>query len=148
MILVRKETTAEDIHGMKSSRGILTEQGGMTSHAAVVARGMGKCCVSGCQAIDVDAAKETVALPDGTVLRKGDVLTIDGSTGEVILGAVPLVRSSSDKDFQRVLAWADEARTLRVKANADTPEDAKKARELGAEGIGLCRTEHMCVGVS
>lgn len=149
----------------------------MTSHAAVVARGMGKPCVSGCQSIEVDARKETVTLPDGKVLKRGDVVTIDGATGEVMLGSVPLVRSTSDADFQQVgrsvrgrvgggwmggrtrldmpgsssqftlllqmLAWADEVRTLKVKANADTPEDAKKARELGAEGIGLCRTEHM-----
>lgn len=101
---------------------------------------MGKCCVSGCQQIKVDAKKETVTLPDGTVLKKGDVITIDGSTGEVMLGAVPLVRATSDQDFQQVLAWADEVKTMQVKANADTPQDAKKARELGAEGIGLCRT--------
>jgi pyruvate,orthophosphate dikinase len=140
VLLVRKETTAEDIHGMKSSKGVLTQQGGMTSHAAVVARGMGKPCVSGCQEIEVDAEKQTVTLPSGKILKKGDIVTIDGSTGEVMLGSVPLVRSASDADFQQILSWADEVRTLGVKANADTPEDAQKARALGAEGIGLCRT--------
>jgi pyruvate, orthophosphate dikinase len=143
VVLVRKETTAEDIHGMKAAEGILTEQGGMTSHAAVVARGMGKCCVSGCQEIEVNNKKETVTLANGRVLRKGDIITIDGSKGEVIDGTVDMVQATSDPDFQTVLEWADAIRTMSVKANADTPEDARKGRELGAEGIGLCRTEHM-----
>jgi pyruvate,orthophosphate dikinase len=119
----------------------------MTSHAAVVARGMGAPCVSGCHEIEVDNAKETLTLlRSGRVLHKGDTLTIDGSTGEVMEGKVALIRSTSDADFQKVLDWADELRRLRVKANADTPDDARKARELGAEGIGLSRTEHMFFG--
>ncbi|KAM3569095.1 hypothetical protein VYU27_008795 [Nannochloropsis oceanica] len=144
VVLVRKETTAEDVHGMKSAKGVLTQHGGMTSHAAVVARGMGAPCVSGCHEIEVDAGRETLTLlRSGKVLKKGDTITIDGATGEVMEGKVALIRSTSDANFQTVLEWADECRTMKVKANADTPNDARKARELGAEGIGLSRTEHM-----
>jgi pyruvate,orthophosphate dikinase len=142
VILVRWETTPDDIHGLIHAQGILTAHGGMTSHAAVVARGMGKPCVVGCEAltVDVDAGKALLA---GHQLREGDVLTIDGGTGRVMIGEVPLVPPQINEDFQTILQWADELRRLRVHANADTPEDAAKARELGAEGIGLCRTEHM-----
>jgi pyruvate,orthophosphate dikinase len=142
VILVRWETTPDDIHGLIHAQGILTAHGGMTSHAAVVARGMGKPCVAGCEAltVDVDAGKAVLA---GHELREGDLLTIDGGTGRVMLGEVPLVPPQINEDFQTILQWADEFRRLRVHANADTPEDAAKARELGAEGIGLCRTEHM-----
>jgi pyruvate,orthophosphate dikinase len=142
VILVRWETTPDDIHGLIHAQGILTAHGGMTSHAAVVARGMGKPCVAGCEAltVDVEAGRAVLA---GHELREGDVLTIDGGTGRVILGEVPLVPPQINEDFQTILKWADDLRRLRVHANADTPEDAAKARELGAEGIGLCRTEHM-----
>jgi pyruvate,orthophosphate dikinase len=142
VILVRWETTPDDIHGLIAARGILTAHGGMTSHAAVVARGMGKPCVAGCEGLSIDAAAGTAAI-NGNVLSEGDLLTIDGGTGRVILGDVPLVPPQINEDFETVLGWADGQRRLRVRANADTPEDAAKARELGAEGIGLCRTEHM-----
>lgn len=142
VILVRKETTPEDIHGMKSAQGVLTALGGMTSHAAVVARGMGKCCVSGCTAADVDIAGKSLKL-DGLELKEHDIITIDGSTGEVYLGTVDRRSAAEDEDFQTVLKWADEARTLKVLTNADTPEQAATARSLGAQGIGLCRSEHM-----
>jgi len=142
VILVRWETTPDDIHGLIQARGVLTAHGGMTSHAAVVARGMGKPCVAGCEALSIDLAARTATLA-GHELREGDLLTIDGGTGSVILGQVPLVPPQINEDFQTILSWADELRRLRVRANADTPEDAAKARELGAEGIGLCRTEHM-----
>jgi pyruvate,orthophosphate dikinase len=142
VILVRWETTPDDIHGMIAAQGILTAHGGMTSHAAVVARGMGKPCVAGCEALSVDAKAKTAAL-DGTKLKEGDVITIDGGTGEVIVGEVPLIEPEINEDFDTVLGWADALRRLRVRANADTPQDAAKAREFGAEGIGLCRTEHM-----
>jgi pyruvate,orthophosphate dikinase len=142
VILVRWETTPDDIHGLVKARGVLTAHGGMTSHAAVVARGMGKPCVAGCEALAIDLGARTVAIGEH-VLREGDVITIDGSEGHVILGPVPLVPPAIDENFQTVLGWADGMRKLRVRANADTPEDAAKARELGAEGIGLCRTEHM-----
>jgi pyruvate, orthophosphate dikinase len=142
VILVRWETTPDDIHGLIHAQGVLTAHGGMTSHAAVVARGMGKPCVAGCEAltVDVEAGKAVLA---GHELREGDVLTIDGGTGRVMIGEVPLVPPQINEDFQTILRWADELRRLLVRANADTPEDAAKARELGAEGIGLCRTEHM-----
>jgi pyruvate, orthophosphate dikinase len=142
VILVRWETTPDDIHGLIHAQGILTAHGGMTSHAAVVARGMGKPCVAGCEAltVDVEAGKAVLA---GHELHEGDVLTIDGGTGRVMLGEVPLVPPQINEDFQTILQWADELRRLLVRANADTPEDAAKARELGAQGIGLCRTEHM-----
>jgi pyruvate,orthophosphate dikinase len=142
VILVRWETTPDDIHGVVQAKGILTAHGGMTSHAAVVARGMGKPCVAGCEGLEIDAAAGTVML-GGTVLREGDVITIDGGEGAVIIGPVRLVPPEIDENFGTVLGWADELRRLRVRANADTPEDAAKAREFGAEGIGLCRTEHM-----
>jgi pyruvate,orthophosphate dikinase len=142
VILVRWETTPDDIHGLIHAAGVLTAHGGMTSHAAVVARGMGKPCVAGCEGLSIDVAAGTVRLGEQE-LRAGDVITIDGGTGDVIVGSVPLVPPAIDENFGTVLAWADELRRLRVRANADTPEDAAKAREFGAEGIGLCRTEHM-----
>jgi pyruvate,orthophosphate dikinase len=140
VILVRWETTPDDIHGLIWARGVLTAHGGMTSHAAVVARGMGKPAVTGCDALRLEGATATIA---GREFREGDLVTIDGGSGRVIAGRVPLVAPRIDENFQTVLAWADGARRLRVRANADTPEDAAKAREFGAEGIGLCRTEHM-----
>jgi pyruvate,orthophosphate dikinase len=142
VILVRWETTPDDIHGLIHAKGVLTAHGGMTSHAAVVARGMGKPCVAGCEALTVDAGAGRAMLA-GHELKAGDVITIDGGTGRVMLGEVPLVPPQINEDFQTILQWADEIRRLRVHANADTPEDAAKARELGAQGIGLCRTEHM-----
>jgi pyruvate,orthophosphate dikinase len=142
VILVRPETTADDIHGLIGAVGVLTARGGMTSHAAVVARGMGKPCVAGCGALHVDIENRTADL-GGHVLLEGDVITVDGTTGRVLLGAVPLVEPEPNDDFELVLHWADEARALGVRANADTPEDALRARQNGAEGIGLCRTEHM-----
>jgi pyruvate, orthophosphate dikinase len=142
VILVRWETTPDDIHGMIAAQGILTAHGGMTSHAAVVARGMGKPCVAGCEALSLDAAAKTASL-NGHKLNEGDVITIDGGTGEVIIGEVPLIAPEINEDFEMVLGWADDFRRMKVRANADTPEDAAKAREFGAQGIGLCRTEHM-----
>jgi pyruvate,orthophosphate dikinase len=142
VILVRWETTPDDIHGMIAAKGILTAHGGMTSHAAVVARGMGKPCVAGCEALSVDVKAKKASL-NGHELGEGDLLTIDGGTGRVILGAVPLVPPQINEDFETILGWADDMRRLKVRANADTPEDAAKAREFGAQGIGLCRTEHM-----
>jgi pyruvate,orthophosphate dikinase len=145
VILVRWETTPDDIHGMIAAKGILTVHGGMTSHAAVVARGMGKPCVAGCDALSLDLNERTARVGD-TTLREGDVLTIDGGTGRVIVGSVELVPPQINEDFQTVLEWADDIRRLKVRANADTPDDAKRAREFGAQGIGLCRTEHMFFG--
>jgi pyruvate, orthophosphate dikinase len=145
VILVRWETTPDDIHGMIAAKGILTVHGGMTSHAAVVARGMGKPCVAGCDALSLDL-KARVARIGEHELREGDQLTIDGGTGRVIVGAVRLVPPQINEDFQTVLGWADDVRQLKVRANADTPEDAVRAREFGAQGIGLCRTEHMFFG--
>ena len=142
MILVRWETTPDDIHGMIAAQGILTAHGGMTSHAAVVARGMGKPCVAGCEGLSVDHAAKKASI-GGHELGEDDVITIDGGTGRVILGPVDLVPPQINEDFETILGWADEARRLKVRANADTPEDAAKAREFGAQGIGLCRTEHM-----
>jgi len=142
VILVRWETTPDDIHGLIQAAGILTAHGGMTSHAAVVARGMGKPCVAGCEALSIDMDARTITLGNQT-LSEGDVLTIDGGTGAVIVGEVPLVAPQVNDDLETVLGWGDEHRRLKVRANADTPEDAAKAREFGAEGIGLCRTEHM-----
>jgi pyruvate, orthophosphate dikinase len=142
VILVRPETTADDIHGLLQARGVLTARGGMTSHAAVVARGLGKPCVAGCDALEIDL-DERVARIGGETLREGDRLTIDGGTGRVIIGLAPLVEPAPDPNLDTVLEWADEARRLRVYANADTPADAERARANGAEGIGLCRTEHM-----
>ena len=143
IILVRRETTPEDIHGMRVVQGILTELGGMTSHAAVVARGMGVCAITGCSAIEMDRENRVVRLPGGIEIREGDVITLDGNTGDVMLGDVPKVEAAGSDDFQTLLTWADRHRRLKVRANAETLEDATKARELGAEGIGLCRTEHM-----
>ena len=142
VLLVRWETTPDDIHGLIHSRGVLTAHGGMTSHAAVVARGMGKPCVAGCEALVIDVNARTLRIGD-LELKEGDQLTIDGGTGRVIVGAVPLVPPAIDENFGTILGWADDFRRLHVRANADTPEDAAKAREFGAEGIGLCRTEHM-----
>jgi pyruvate, orthophosphate dikinase len=142
VILVRWETTPDDIHGMIAAKGILTAHGGMTSHAAVVARGMGKPCVAGCEALSVDSEKRMASL-DGKQIVEGDVITIDGGTGRVIIGPVDLVPPQINEDFETILEWADGLRRLKVRANADTPEDAAKAREFGAQGIGLCRTEHM-----
>ena len=142
VILVRWETTPDDIHGLIHAAGVLTAHGGMTSHAAVVARGMGKPCVAGCEQLSIDVGAGTVRIGEHE-LSAADVLTIDGGTGRVIVGEVPLVPPAIDENFGTILGWADDLRRLRVRANADTPEDAAKAREFGAEGIGLCRTEHM-----
>lgn len=142
VILVRTETTPDDIHGIVKAQGILTSRGGMTSHAAVVARGMGKCCVAGCDAISIDYNNKTMTVGD-LVLKEDDRISLDGSTGRVVLGEVPLIDPELSEAFQTFLTWADEVRTMEVHTNADTPEDAAKALEMGAEGIGLCRTEHM-----
>ncbi|HVU79133.1 MAG TPA: pyruvate, phosphate dikinase [Gaiellaceae bacterium] len=142
VILVRPETTADDIHGLIASRGVLTARGGMTSHAAVVARGIGKPCVAGCAALEIDLDRRTAQIA-GATLREGDTVTVDGTTGRVVLGAVPLVEPAPNADLDVVLGWADRFRALDVRANADTPPDAARARANGAEGIGLCRTEHM-----
>jgi pyruvate, orthophosphate dikinase len=142
VILVRWETTPDDIHGLIQAAGILTAHGGMTSHAAVVARGMGKPCVAGCEDLTIDLEAHTITLA-GRRLAEGDTLTIDGGTGEVIVGEVDLVPPQINEDFETILGWADDLRRLKVRANADTPDDAAKAREFGAQGIGLCRTEHM-----
>ncbi len=142
VVLVRLETSPEDIEGMKAAQGILTVRGGMTSHAAVVARGMGKCCVSGCGEINMDEANKQFTLA-GKTYHEGDWLSLDGSTGGIYDGAMPTVDASVGGDFGRIMAWADKFRRLQVRTNADTPHDAAKARELGAQGIGLCRTEHM-----
>ncbi len=142
VVLVRLETSPEDIEGMKAAQGILTVRGGMTSHAAVVARGMGTCCVSGCSAINMDEENKQFTL-SGKTYHEGDWLSLDGSTGNIYDGAIPTVDASVTGDFGRIMAWADKYRRLQVRTNADTPHDAKKARELGAQGIGLCRTEHM-----
>ena len=142
VILVRWETTPDDIHGLIPAAGVLTAHGGMTSHAAVVARGMGKPCVAGCEALSIDLDARTITVGDRT-LSEGDLLTIDGGTGAVIVGEVPLVAPEVNDDLETILGWGDQHRTLKVRANADTPEDAAKAREFGAQGIGLCRTEHM-----
>ena len=142
VVLVRLETSPEDITGMKAAQGILTVRGGMTSHAAVVARGMGTCCVSGCGDIAMDEANKKFTL-GGKTLHEGDFISIDGSTGKIYDGIIPTVDATISGYFGRIMGWADKYRRLRVRTNADTPRDAKKARELGAEGIGLCRTEHM-----
>ncbi|MBI5656391.1 MAG: pyruvate, phosphate dikinase [Geobacter sp.] len=143
VILVRVETSPEDIHGMHAAQGILTARGGMTSHAAVVARGMGKCCVAGCSDIKVDYAGESFVAKGNVQIKKGDVVTLDGSTGEVMVGEVPTVPPQLTGDFAILMTWVDQHRKLKVRTNADTPHDSKVAREFGAEGIGLCRTEHM-----
>ena len=142
VVLVRLETSPEDIEGMKAAQGILTVRGGMTSHAAVVARGMGTCCVSGCSEIIMDEANKKFVLA-GKEYHEGDWMSIDGSTGKIYDGIIPTVDATIAGEFGRIMAWADKYRRLQVRTNADTPRDAAKARELGAEGIGLCRTEHM-----
>src|SRR5436305_166153 len=145
VVLVRWETAPDDIHGMIAAQGILTVHGGMTSHAAVVARGMGKPCVAGAEGVTIDAAAKTATI-GGTTVREGEPITLDGGTGRVFIGKVELVAPQINEDFETVLGWADDIRRLKVRANADTPDDAAKAREFGAEGIGLCRTEHMFFG--
>lgn len=145
VILVRFDTTPDDIHGLAAAKGILTAHGGMASHAAVVARGMGKPCVAGCDALAIDEAAGICTI-GGHAVREGDVITVDGSTGRVLLGAAPLVEAAANADLETILAWADDVRRLGVRANADTPADAARARSFGAEGIGLCRTEHMFFG--
>ena len=142
VILVRKETDPDDVEGMMRAKGVLTALGGMTSHAAVVARGMGKPAVTGCSALKIDSHAGAFSV-NGRVFEAGDVITIEGTSGRVIAGEVPLVEPEIDEDFETILRWADRVRALGVRANADTPEDARRAREFGAEGIGLCRTEHM-----
>ena len=142
-LLVRLETSPEDIEGMNSSKGVLTIRGGMTSHAAVVARGMGICCVSGASSIVINEDEKTLKMPDGTIYKEGDYLSIDGSTGNVYAGKLEMQDASISGDFETFMSWADDARVLRVRTNADTPKDAIQARKFGAEGIGLCRTEHM-----
>jgi len=142
VILVRTETTPDDIHGMVEAQGVLTSRGGMTSHAAVVARGMGKSCVAGCSELNINTKKEHIQVND-IIIKKDDFITIDGGTGEVFLGKVETIEPKISKEFKTMLSWANKIKRLGVYANADTPEDAQKARELGAEGIGLCRTEHM-----
>ena len=150
VVLVRVETSPEDVAGMQVAEGVLTARGGMTSHAAVVARGMGTCCVAGCGAlqVDYDAGLFAVEAPDGetVTVRTGDTISIDGTTGEVFLGAVELTEGGLPEEYERLMGWADDARHLNVRTNADTPEDAARARSFGAEGIGLCRTEHMFFG--
>ncbi len=143
VILVRIETSPEDIHGMNAAQGILTARGGMTSHAAVVARGMGKCCVSGCSEIKIDYEKQQLTTKSGQLVKRGDSITLDGSSGEVMLGVVPKIQPEVSGNFATFMDWADHFRELKVRTNADTPRDAKVARDFGAEGIGLCRTEHM-----
>jgi pyruvate,orthophosphate dikinase len=143
VILVRIETSPEDIHGMHAAQGILTARGGMTSHAAVVARGMGKCCVAGCGEIKVDYRAEQFVARNGEVFSKGDIITLDGTTGEVMKGAVPTVQPELTGEFNQLMVWVDGIRRMKVRTNADTPHDAQVARDFGAEGIGLCRTEHM-----
>lgn len=142
VILVRTETTPDDIHGMVEAQGVLTSRGGMTSHAAVVARGMGKPCVAGCSALNINTKKEIISV-ENAVIKMGEFITIDGGTGEVFSGRVPTIEPEMSEEFKILLSWANEIKRLGVYANADTPEDARKARELGAEGIGLTRTEHM-----
>jgi pyruvate,orthophosphate dikinase len=143
VLLVRYETTPDDIHGMIAAEGILTVHGGMTSHAAVVARGMGKPCVAGCDGLRLDGKTVRMGVHE---LLEGDVITIDGGTGRVFVGDVPLVAPQINDDFETILGWADDVRRLKVRANADNPDDAVRAREFGAQGIGLCRTEHMFFG--
>lgn len=142
VVLVRNETTPDDIHGIVYAQGVLTSRGGMTSHAAVVARGMGKPCVCGCESIKIDAAASQFTVGN-TIVKDGDIITLDGATGKVMLGEVAMIEPTLSDEFATLLNWANETKRLAVRANADTPEDAKRAREFGAEGIGLCRTEHM-----
>jgi pyruvate,orthophosphate dikinase len=142
VILVRVETSPEDIHGMHAAQGILTARGGMTSHAAVVARGMGRPCVSGAGAVSIDRASRTLRIGT-TELKEGDAITLDGATGQVMLGIVPTVEPELAGDFGVLMVWADKLRRMKVRTNAETPDDCRMARQFGAEGIGLCRTEHM-----
>jgi len=143
VILVRIETCPDDIHGMIAAQGVLTLRGGMTSHAAVVAKGMGKPCVAGCETLKIDLKKETLTTPDGKVYGKNEVISMDGGVGEIYEGSLATVEPKMDDKFAKLFSWADEVKTLVVRANADTPEDVEKAVELGAKGVGLCRTEHM-----
>ena len=143
VILVRIETCPDDIHGMIAAQGVLTLRGGMTSHAAVVAKGMGKPCVAGCESLKIDLKNETLTMADGTVYRKDDIISMDGGEGEVFAGAIATEEPKMDDNFQKLFSWADDVKRLVVRANADTPEDVEKAIELGAKGVGLCRTEHM-----
>ena len=143
VILVRIETCPDDIHGMAVSQGVLTLRGGATSHAAVVAKGMGKPCVSGCEDLKIDLANETITCADGTVFHKNDIISLDGGTGEVMEGAIELVEAGIDKDFETFFGWVNDIKSLKVEANADTPKDIENAIKFGAEGVGLCRTEHM-----
>ncbi|HBB98262.1 MAG TPA: pyruvate, phosphate dikinase, partial [Blastocatellia bacterium] len=145
VVLVRQETSPDDFHGMVAAQAIVTARGGMTSHAAVVARGMGKTCVCGASSIEVDYSQQQFSV-DGEIVTKGEWVTVDGSTGRVFLGKVPTIQPSLGTDFHELMKWADKFRVLGVRANADTPLDAKTARGFGAEGIGLCRTEHMFFG--
>ncbi len=145
LVLVRQETSPDDFHGMVAAQAIVTARGGMTSHAAVVARGMGKTCVSGANALEIDYGQQQFTV-NGTVVTKGDWITVDGSTGRIFLGQIPTVQPTLRSDFHELMNWADKFRKLRIRANADTPRDAKVARQFGAEGIGLCRTEHMFFG--
>lgn len=147
VILVRPETTPDDIHGIVASQAIVTSRGGMTSHAAVVARGMGKACICGCESLKIDLSEKHFSVGD-IVVHYGDVITIDGSTGEIMLGEIPMIDPQLSEEFKLLLSWADEARYLGVRANADNPEDARKALEFGAGGIGLCRTEHMFMDIN
>jgi pyruvate,orthophosphate dikinase len=142
VIMVRSDTTPDDIHGIVAAQGVLTSRGGMTSHAAVVARGMGKPCISGCEAVKIDPKAHLFQVGE-QVIKEGDIISIDGTTGNVYLGEVPMISPELSPEFQKLLSWADEVRKLQVRTNADNPRDARKAREFGAEGIGLCRTEHM-----
>src|SRR5262249_44303124 len=145
ILLVRKETSPEDVAGMHLARGILTATGGKASHAAVVARGWGKPCVVGCGALRIDEKAGQITI-NGQTVKAGEFLTVDGTTGDVMIGQVPTVAPTISGDFATLMEWADKARTIKVRTNADTPKDAAKAREFGAEGIGLCRTEHMFFG--
>lgn len=147
VILVRPETTPDDIHGIVAAQATVTSRGGMTSHAAVVARGMGKACICGCESVSIDLKEKRFKVGE-TIVKEGDVITIDGSTGEIFLGEIPMIDPQLSEEFQLLLTWADQERTLGVRANADNPEDAKKAVEFGAGGIGLCRTEHMFMDVA
>ncbi len=142
VILVRPETTPDDIHGIVAAQAVITSRGGMTSHAAVVARGMGKACICGCEAMKIDLHEKVFYVKE-TIVKEGDIITIDGGTGEVMLGEIPMIEPELSVEFQKLLSWADEERELGIRTNADNPEDTRKAREFGAEGIGLCRTEHM-----
>ena len=146
VILARPETTPDDVHGLYAAEGVVTSRGGMTSHAAVVARGLGKPCVSGCEELDVDLENEVIRVGN-TTITKGEILSIDGSTGKIVLGEVPLVKASISPEFETFLKWCDDIAALEVWANSDTPDDALRAKDFGAKGIGLCRTEHMFMAV-